>query len=272
FLGVGLAIPPFNYPVNLAISKIAPGLIMGNSVVLKPPTQSSIAASHLAPIFHAAGIPKCVFQVATGRGSEIGDYLVTHPQVKMITFTGSTETGQRLAKLSGMIPLLLELGGKDAAIVLSDADLDRAASDIVAGAFAYSGQRCTAVKRVLVTQPVADELAELVAERTKRLSVGRPEDNSDVTPLIDHASADYVQGLIDDAVTRGAEILAGNRREANLLWPTVLDRVSEEMRVAWEEPFGPVLPFLRVANAAEAVRIANASEYGLQSSIFTRDL
>jgi glyceraldehyde-3-phosphate dehydrogenase (NADP+) len=271
-LGVVLAIPPFNYPVNLAVSKIAPGLITGNSVVLKPPTQGSIAAGHLAPIFHAAGIPQGVFQVATGRGSEIGDYLVTHPQVKMITFTGSTETGQRLAKQSGMIPLLLELGGKDAAIVLSDADLDRAAADIVAGAFAYSGQRCTAVKRVLVTQPVADALAELVAERTKRLSVGKPEDNSDVTPLIDHASADYVQGLIDDAVTRGAEVLTGNKREANLLWPTVLDRVGEEMRVAWEEPFGPVLPFLRVANAAEAVRLANASEYGLQSSIFTRDL
>lgn len=271
-LGVVLAIPPFNYPINLSVSKIAPGLITGNAVILKPPTQGSISASHLAPIFRAAGVPNGIFQVATGRGSEIGDYLVMHRATRMISFTGSSATGERLAKLAGMLPLLLELGGKDAAIVLSDADLDRAAADIVAGAFSYSGQRCTAVKRVLVSEPVADALAGRIAERTNRLTVGRPEDNSDVIPLIDTPSADFVQELIDDAVARKATVLTGNRRVGNLVWPTVLDHVTEEMRVAWEEPFGPVLPLIRVKNAADAVRIANASEYGLQSSVFSGDI
>ncbi len=271
-LGVILAIPPFNYPINLAVSKIAPALVSGNAVVLKPPSQGAISAHYLAALLLAAGVPGDVLHVVTGRGSEIGDYLVTHPRVNMISFTGSSATGNRIAKLAGMIPLNLELGGKDAAIVLSDADLDRAAADIVSGAFAYSGQRCTAVKRVLVTEPVADALIERMLPLVERVSVGLPEENAVVTPLISDQAADYVQELIDDALAKGARLLTGNRRQGRLLWPTLLDGVTEAMRVAWEEPFGPVLPILRVPNAAEAVRIANASEYGLQSSIFSRDV
>jgi glyceraldehyde-3-phosphate dehydrogenase (NADP+) len=171
-----------------------------------------------------------------------------------------------------MIPLMLELGGKDAAIVLKDADLDAAARDIVSGGFAYSGQRCTAVKRVLVTEPVADELAELIAERTKLLTTGRAEDDANVTSLINGASADFVQELIDDSVQRGAKLLVGGERRGNLIPPTVFDHVTEDMRLAWEEPFGPVLPIIRVKDAEEAVELANRSEYGLQAAVFTRDV
>jgi glyceraldehyde-3-phosphate dehydrogenase (NADP+) len=271
-LGIVLAIPPFNYPINLAVSKIAPALVAGNAVVLKPPTQGTLSALRLAALFLDAGIPDGVLQVATGRGAEIGDYLVEHPRVNMISFTGSTETGQRLAKKAGMVPLMLELGGKDAAIVLGDADLDDTVKNIASGAFSYSGQRCTAVKRVLVTPPLADALVDALTSAVRALSVGQPEDDAVVTPLISMDAADYVQELIDDAVKKGAVVLTGNRREGSLIWPTLVDGVTTEMRLAWEEPFGPVLPIMRVRDAAEAVKLVNSSAYGLQTSIFTRDV
>lgn len=159
-LGIVLAISPFNYPINLSASKIAPALIAGNSVILKPPTQGSISALHLARIFQAAGLPNGVLNTVTGKASEIGDYIVTKEEINFINFTGSTEIGKHIAKIAGMVPMMLELGGKDAAIVLKDADLDEAAREIVSGAYSYSGQRCTAIKRVLVTEDIADELVK----------------------------------------------------------------------------------------------------------------
>lgn len=271
-LGTVLAIAPFNYPVNLAASKLAPALIGGNAVVLKPPTQGAISALMLARAFVDAGLPAGVLNTVTGRGSELGDELVTHPGINFINFTGSTEVGRHIAGLSRMVPLLLELGGKDAAIVLPDADLDFAAENIASGAYSYAGQRCTAVKRVLVCESVADELVKKLAERVKRLKVGDPRDGSTITPLINDKSADFVQSLIDCALGMGATLVCGNRREGRLVYPTLLDHVTTGMDIAWEEPFGPVLPVIRVSSVDEAVEIANRSEYGLQSSVFTRDI
>jgi glyceraldehyde-3-phosphate dehydrogenase (NADP+) len=271
-LGTVLAIPPFNYPVNLAVSKIAPALVTGNAVVLKPPSQGALSGLMMAALAHAAGVPEEVFHVVTGRGSRIGDYLVQHPSVALVTFTGSSETGRALASKTGMIPLMLELGGKDAAIVLADADVEAAAADIVSGAFAYSGQRCTAVKRVLVVGEAADPLVAAIARRVAALTVGRPEDDCTVTPLVDPASADEAERMVREAVAAGAVLVAGGGREANLVEPTVLDHVTEAMDIAWTEPFAPVLPVLRVANALEAIRISNESEYGLQGAVFTRDI
>lgn len=271
-LGTILAISPFNYPVNLSVSKIAPALIGGNAVVLKPPTQGAISALHLAQIFNEAGLPKGVLNTITGRGSEIGDYAVTHPGINFINFTGSTGVGRHIAKLAGMIPLMLELGGKDAAIVLEDADLDFAADAIVSGAYSYSGQRCTAVKRILVPDTIGDALAEKLLTRVQKLTVGDPRDNVDIVPLIDGKSTEFVMTLIEDAVEKGAEVLAGNRVEGNLVYPTLVDKVTVEMKLAWEEPFGPVLPIIRVKDEEEAIEIANRSEYGLQSSVFTHHI
>ncbi|MHA6794472.1 aldehyde dehydrogenase family protein [Pseudonocardia bannensis] len=165
--------------------------------------------------------------------------LVQHPRVDMVSFTGSTETGQSLARKAAMIPLQLELGGKDAAIVLSDADLEATASDIVSGAFAYSGQRCTAVKRVLA---------------------------------VDASSAQGAVRMTEAAVAKGARLVLGGTREGNLVAPTLIDHVTPDMDIAWVEPFAPVLPIIRVRNAEEAVRLANRSEYGLQAAIFSRDV
>ncbi len=271
-LGTILAISPFNYPINLSVSKIAPALIGGNAVVLKPPTQGAVSALYLAQILNEAGLPKGILNTVTGRGKEIGDYIVTHPEINFINFTGSTEVGRHIAGLAGMVPLMLELGGKDAAIVLEDADIDFAAENIVSGAYSYSGQRCTAVKRILAPDAVADMLIPKLLERIEKLTVGDPRDNSVIVPLINKPSADYVQSLVDDAVQKGARVLTGGRREGNLFYPTLIDNVTTDMKLAWEEPFGPVLPILRVKDMDEAIEIANRSEYGLQSSVFTHDI
>lgn len=273
-LGVVLAISPFNYPINLAASKIAPALAAGNSVVLKPATQGSLCGLYLAKVFQEAGVPAGVLNTVTGRGRDIGDYIVNHPDIDFINFTGSTEVGTRISKITTMVPLLMELGGKDAAIVLKDADLELAASNIVSGAYSYSGQRCTAVKRVLVIDEVADKLVEKIKEKVEKLTVGNPMelDSVDVVPLIDNKAADYVWELIEDAKEKGAKLLLGGNREGNLVYPTLFDDVTTDMRIAWEEPFGPVLPIIRVKDKDQAIEIANESQYGLQSAVFTDNI
>nr|WP_304654215.1 NADP-dependent glyceraldehyde-3-phosphate dehydrogenase [Halobacillus shinanisalinarum] len=271
-LGVVLAISPFNYPVNLAASKIAPALMAGNAVVFKPASQGSLSGQLMVESLLETELPEGTVQCVTGKGSEIGNFLVTHPQINMITFTGSTATGQSISKKAKMIPVVLELGGKDPAIVLNDADLDLAAEQIVSGAFSYSGQRCTAIKRVLVDDLVADALTDKIKKKVEGLSVGAPEDDATVTPLIDTNAANFVQELIDDALQKGATLITGNTRKDNLIYPTLLDHVQPNMKVAWEEPFGPVLPIIRVKNETDFVSLANESDYGLQASIFTADV
>ena len=228
---------------------------------------------HLAEIFRLAGLPDGVFNTVTGRGSEIGDYLTTHPGVNFINFTGSTEIGKHISAISTMVPMILELGGKDPAIICADTDIKSTARLVVAGAYSFSGQRCTAVKRVLVLDSIADEFVAELKTLVEALKTGNPFDEGvTITPLISLKAADYVQELIDDALTKGATLLTGNRREGNLLYPTLLDHVTKDMRVAWEEPFGPVLPIIRVNSIYEAIRIANQSQYGLQGSVFTENL
>ncbi|GHU63185.1 NADP-dependent glyceraldehyde-3-phosphate dehydrogenase [Clostridia bacterium] len=270
-MGVVLAIAPFNYPINLAGSKIAPALIGGNVVIFKPPTQGAMSALLLAEVFHDAGLPKGVLNTVTGKGSVIGDYIISHPAVNFINFTGSTAVGKRIGELAGMTPLLLELGGKDAAIVLEDADLEKAANEIVQGAFNYSGQRCTAIKRVLVIDQVADQLVKLIQQKVESLKVGDPFDNADITPLINTQAADFVEELAQDAIKQGATVIVPIKREGNLIHPGVFDHVTLDMRIAWEEPFGPILPIIHVKDEREAIAINNKSEYGLQAAIFTQN-
>lgn len=272
-VGVVLAISPFNYPVNLAASKIAPALVSGNTVVFKPATAGSLSGQKLVDIFREAGLPERVLNIVTGRGNEIGDYIVTHPGIDFINFTGSTEVGLSISKQVNMVPLLMELGGKDAAIVLKDADLDYAAGNIVAGAFSYSGQRCTAVKRIIVQNEVADQLVEKVKADIEKLQVGNPlEKQVDIVPLINKKAADFVWELMEDARAKGAKLVTGGKRDGSLIYPSLYDHVTTDMRIAWEEPFGPVLPILRVDTVDEAIRLANASEYGLQSAVFTKNI
>lgn len=272
-LGVILAISPFNYPINLAASKIVPAVMAGNTVVFKPATQGAISGINLVNIFVEAGLPGGVLNSITGKGSEIGDYSVTHQGIDMINFTGSTEVGTRISEITRMTPLLMELGGKDAAIVLDDCDLEEASTQIVSGAFSYSGQRCTAIKRVLVQDKIADELVNKLKFKIEELKCGNPlQEQVDIVPLIDDKSADFIEELIKDSQSRGAVLITGGNRKDKLIYPTLFDKVTLEMRLAWEEPFGPILPVIRVKDIDEAIDISNASKYGLQGSIFTSDI
>lgn len=270
-LGIILCIAPFNYPVNLSLSKIIPALVMGNVVLYKPPTQGSLVCTKLANLLNSV-LPNNVLKVVTGYGREIGDYINTHRLISFINFTGSTKVGKKISNQAGLKGLLMELGGKDAAIVLEDADLEKTSSEIVKGAFSYSGQRCTAIKRVLVQKQVKEKLTTLIVDKVKKLKVGNPFDNADVTPLIDNKSADFVEGLIKDAINKGAKVLIGDKRKNNLIYPCVLDNVTKDMDIYFEEPFGPVLPIIQVEDEYEAIKIANSSNYGLQSSVFTNNM
>lgn len=270
--GVVLAISPFNYPVNLAIAKIFPALITGNAVVFKPATQGSLVGLAFANLAAKAGLTAGVFNAVSGKGSDIGDSLVDNENINVISFTGSANVGNHIASTAHKVDLVLELGGKDPALVLKDADLQDSAKKIVAGAFSYSGQRCTAIKRVIVEESVKNELVSLIAENIKKLKVGQPEDNADITPVIDSKTIKFIKGLVDDALQKGAKLVLGNKYENNLMYPTLIDEVTEDMLLAWEEPFGPVLPVISFQEIDKAIALINKSNYALQAAIFTKDI
>lgn len=273
-LGVILAIPPFNYPINEGAPKIVGALITGNSVVLKPSTQGVISSLYMVECFRLAGLPAGVLNVATGKSSEIGDELVKHKHVKAINFTGSTQTAQHIRQIMGLVPLIAGLGGKDASIVLSDAEMTNTISEIAKGAFGYAGQRCTAIKRVLVEETIADEFISKFVEyvKTNYILKDPREQDSTMGPVINQHTVDYLNELKADALSKGAKTVLDG--EVNgLYYPcTILDMVTSDMKIAWEEPFGPILPIIRIKDKEDAIRVANESEYGLQASVFTKDI
>ncbi len=272
--GVVVAIAPFNYPVNLSASKIVPALLMGNAVIFKPPTQGGISGLHLTRIFEKAGVPAGVLACVTGSGSEIGTYLVSHPKADMIAFTGSSDTGVAIAKEAPMKPMLFECGGNNPAVVLPDADMNRAGREIIKGAFSFAGQRCTAVKYVLATQGVIDQLLPLILEQMKELvKMGDPRspETKLVGPVISQQVAEHIEEVTSEALKEGARRAAGGGRRGAYLEPTVLTGVRPTMKVVATEVFGPVLSFVPVASYDEADRIINESRFGLQASVFTKD-
>jgi glyceraldehyde-3-phosphate dehydrogenase (NADP+) len=262
-VGVVLAISPFNYPINLSMTKIIPALIAGNTVVFKPATQGALASIKLAECFVDAGLPAGVLNLITGRSSEIGDHTVTNPDIDLIAFTGSTEIGRHISRITENKILIMEMGGKDTAIVLEDADLDLAAKEIVKGAFSYSGQRCTAVKRVFVHEKAEQTLVMKIKDETEKLSLGA---------LINEGQVKFVQSLIDDAKSKGAKFVLEGSTKGNTMQPSILTNVSENMRIFTEEQFGPVLPIVSFKEIGEPIKYVNASEYGLQADLFTQNI
>ncbi len=262
-VGVVLAISPFNYPVNLAITKIVPALLMGNSVVFKPATQGALAASMMVSAFTEAGLPSSLLDLITGKSSEIGDFMVTQPTISLIAFTGSPKVGFRIVELTkGRIPLLMEMGGKDPAIILSDADLELASDEVVKGAFSYAGQRCTAVKMVFVEAPIAQEFINKVVEKAKAFTVG---------PVISVEQKDFLLELIEDAKQKGANVALEGSVNGNVLSPTILTNVATTAGLFHEEQFGPVLPINTILDINDAINWVNSSQYGLQADVFTKD-
>lgn len=269
-LGVITCITPFNYPLFSLVAKVIPALVSGNSIVIKPATDDPLSAILLARVLQEAGIPEGVVNIVTGRGREVGDTLVTHKLVSMITLTGSTETGKHIAKMSEMKKLHLELGGKGAAVVADDADISLASKKILEGALKFSGQRCDAISRVLVFEKVHDRLVAQLMKEVAHWKLGDPrEEGVTMGPLINEAAALRVQALVDDAVAKGALLLQGGNHSGAYFEPTVLDNVPLGAKIAWEETFGPVVTLITVKDLDGAIKIVNESHYGLDSCIFT---
>ena len=279
-MGVVVAIGPFNFPLNLLCHKVAPALAVGDPVVAKPTSHAPFTALRLAEHLAAAGVPAGAFNVLTGPGESVGDALVEHPRTRLVTFTGSTMVGKQIAALAGRHAkrTLLEMGGMDPMIVLEDAPISRAVEAASRGAFLYSGQVCTASKRLLVHEKVADEFARALAERARRLRVGPALDEAtEVGPVIDAPALGRLRTMVTEAREGGATVLAGGASPSApsagyFFQPTVLDGVSPTARMVREEPFGPIAPILRFESVDEAVRLANATPYGLQAAVYTQNL
>lgn len=274
--GVVGIISPWNYPFSIPATETLAALVAGNAVVLKPSEFTSLVALELRSLLHAAGVPQDIFQVVIGDGAT-GAALV-HSQINKLVFTGSVATGKRIAAAAAerLLPVVLELGGKDPMLVLDDADVDVASSAAVWGAFVNAGQTCLSVERCYVHRSLYENFLRACAEKTKKLRVGRGMDReTDVGPMIHERQLRVVEAHVEDAVARGARVLTGGSRAQelgeNFYKPTVLADVTHEMQIMREETFGPVLPVTAFDSDDEAVRLANDSEYGLAASVWTRD-
>ena len=272
-LGVISAITPFNHPMNQVAHKVVPSIATNNRMVLKPREKVPFSALLLADILYEAGLPPEMFSVVTGDPREIADELITNPHVDLVTFTGGVSIGKYIAAKAGYRRIVLELGGNDPIIVMEDADLDEASSLAVQGSYKNSGQRCTAVKRMLVHTQVAERFTDLVVEKTRAWKFGDPADpNMEMGTVIDEEAAKLFETRVKQAVADGARLLVGNQRDGARYSPTVLDQVRPDMTLVREETFGPISPIIRFANIDEAIQISNGTAYGLSSSVCTNRL
>jgi alpha-ketoglutaric semialdehyde dehydrogenase len=277
-VGVVGAITPWNFPIAIPAWKLCPALVCGNSVVLKPAEDTPLLAQRFVDVLHEAGLPEGVVQIVHGFGEEAGEALVRHPDVPIITFTGSRETGVLVTKAAAdhLKHVHLELGGKNAIIVMDDADLDLAVDGIVWSAFGTAGQRCTAASRVIVHRGAYDALQKKLVGRAEKMKIGAPwEDGIDIGPVINEAAVEKIHSYTEIGREEGATLLTGGERvEGHGFYyrPTVFADVEPQMRIAQEEIFGPTTALIPVDSFEDAVRAANSVQYGLSSSIFTRDV
>jgi putative phosphonoacetaldehyde dehydrogenase len=272
--GVISAITPFNHPLNMVSHKLAPAIATNNRVVLKPTEMTPLTALALADVLYEAGLPPEMLSVVTGNPGTMGDAMITDPDCDLITFTGSVKVGKYIAEKAGYRRIVLELGGNDPLIVMEDADLDKAAELAVTGATKNSGQRCTAVKRILVVNKVADEFSKLVLAKAKKLKAGDPMDPAtDVGTVIHEGAAKTFERRVNDAVAQGAKLLHGNNRQGALYPPTVVDHVPPSAELVHEETFGPVVPMIRCPDdIGGVIKISNSTAYGLSSGVCTNRL
>ncbi len=271
--GVVVAISPFNFPLNLVAHKVGPALAAGNSVILKPATDTPLSALKLCEILLEAGIPAEGLQCLTGSGGEIGGLLCADPRVRKITFTGSRDVGEHICKTAGLKKVTMELGSNSPIIVLPDADLDKAAAAIASTGFANAGQVCISAQRILPMKPIYGELLEAVRPRVEAIATGNPLDASTkMGPMIRESDAARVEEWIREAAGSGARVVTGGSRRGALHEPTVVADVDPRLRISCDELFGPAVAFTPVSSADEAIALANDSPYGLSAGIFTSSL
>jgi len=276
-VGVISAITPFNHPLNMVAHKIAPAIATNNCMVCKPTELTPLTAITLADILVDAGLPSEMFQIVTGMPQDIGEEMITNEHIDIITFTGGVHVGKMIAQKAGYTRCALELGGNDPLIVcndLSDNDLEKAAAIAVAGATGNSGQRCTAIKRVLVQEDVADKLVPLILEKAKKIKFGDPQDPEvQLGCVIHEQAAATFEERVYEAEKQGAEILYNPGREGALLPPIVVDHVPHDSALVYEETFGPVIPIVRVPNDdVRVMEISNSTPFGLSAGVCTNHL
>ena len=270
-LGVVAAITPFNYPLNLTIHKIAPAIAAKNTVIIKPPTDAPLTVMKFAELVNEE-FPKGVINVITGYGSEVGDALVASAKIDKISFTGSVMTGLMISQRAGMKKVTLELGGNDPLIVLDDANTDAAVKGVINGAYLNAGQVCMGVKRIIVQEGIYEEFKAKLVEETSKIKMGNPMDKkTQLGTLISKKAAVHVEETVNNAVKDGAQILIGGKRDGAFYEATVIDKVTPDMDIVVNETFGPVAPLIKVKSVDEAIKMANATEYGLQSGVFTEN-
>ncbi|MFT6557341.1 phosphonoacetaldehyde dehydrogenase [Sneathiella sp.] len=264
------AITPFNHPLNQVAHKVAPSIATNNCMVLKPTEKTPLTALLLADILYEAGLPPAMFSVVTGHPEDIADEMLINKDAELVTFTGGVPIGKYIAEKAGYKRKILELGGNDPLIVLEDADLDKASDLAVAGAYKNSGQRCTAVKRILVADSIADEFVALLTEKTAKIKYGDPFDETmDMGTVINEASAIQFENRVNDAIEKGAVLKIGNKRDGAVYSPTVVDHVPFDCELVREETFGPVAPVIRFTDLEDAIRISNSTAFGLSSGVCT---
>jgi aldehyde dehydrogenase (NAD+) len=272
-LRCAVAITPFNHPLNQIAHKVAPAIAAGTPLVLKPSEKTPLTAFKFAELLRAAGLPEPMLSVLVGPTSEVAEVLVCHPDVELVAFTGSVAVGKKIAFAAGYKKLVLELGGNDPLIVLKDADLDLAATLAAEGSYRNSGQRCTAVKRILVEDGIAAEFTRRLVEKTREYVCGDPMDeNTRVGTVIDEASAAHLETVLREAVSRGAKVLIGGGRRGAFLEPTVISDVPRDSSMVVCESFGPLAPILKVRDLDDALAVANSTAYGLSSGVVTTNL
>jgi aldehyde dehydrogenase (NAD+) len=266
------AITPFNHPLNQVAHKLAPAIAVGAPIVLKPSEKTPLSALALLRVIRDAGLPEAAAAIVCGEPAEIVGAFLDHDGVEVVSFTGGVKVGKSIAARLGYRRAVLELGGNDPLLVLADADLEEAAALAIAGAFQNSGQRCTAVKRIIAVEAVADELASRLAAGAQKLVVGDPvAERTDVGTVIDEAAAKVIEGRVRAAVAEGAELLYGGQRDGALLTPAVLDHVPPGAALVAQETFGPVAPIIRVADLDQAIAAANSTPFALSSGVCTFD-
>ena len=271
-LGTVLCITPFNFPINIAMHKIGPAFAAGNTILFKPSPQNTPSSLLFTELCYQAGIPREVLQFSVPELKDL-DALNSHPGINCINFTGSTMAANAIAKVSGYKKLLLELGGNDPLIVMPDADIHAAVNATINQRFATAGQRCTAAKRLFIHSDVYSAFTSLLLEKTAQLIVGDPaDDKTFVGPVINQRAAQAVKASVEDAIAKGAQVLAGHKYEGALVHPTILENVSINAELTAEEVFGPVVPLFCFSSVDEIIPIINNSCYGLQAGLFTQNL
>ncbi|WP_018922740.1 aldehyde dehydrogenase family protein [Salsuginibacillus kocurii] len=272
-LGVVGAITPFNFPLNLALHKIAPAIAGGNTIVFKPAEKTPISAYNLVRLFQAAGLPDGVLNLVQGTGEEVGGPLVEHDNVHKISFTGSLPVGRTILETAGFKKVTLELGSNSPNIVFDDATIKDTVTELVKGAFAFSGQACISAQRVYVHSSIYDEFLQEYVKQTEALTIGDPSDeDTDIGPMITQEEAERAKEWIDDAARKGATIATGGTLDGNVLSPTIMTDVQDHMKIIAEEVFAPIVSVIPFKTEEEVVEWANNSVYGLQAGVFTKDI